>query len=386
MPRLTLDKVVERARQVAEDVARPNAPLVDRHGRWPSQAIQALKDAGLAGLVVPEQHGGLGHGLSAVVRVGEVLGRECASTALCFGMHCVGSAVIAAKAAPEQVEAFLEPIARGEHITTIALSEPGSGSHFWLPETTLARSDGGFRVSGRKTFVTSGGQADSYVISTVAADPAAPPGEFSCVVVPADADGLSWGQPWNGIGMRGNSSCTLELRDVDLPPHALLGGEGEQMWYVFNVVAPFFLSAMAGAYLGIAADALDAARLHLVERRYSHDGSRLAQQPVVQHRLGVLWATVERTRQLLYHAAAEGDTASPAAVMALCSAKAEVAETAVFVVNEAMTLAGGIGYREGGTLERRLRDARAAHVMAPTTDVLRMWVGRALLDENLLGD
>jgi alkylation response protein AidB-like acyl-CoA dehydrogenase len=386
MPRLTMEKVLDRARQVARDVAAPSAAAVDRSGRWPSEAMGALKDAGLGGLVVPEELGGLGHGLSSIVRLAEILGRECPSTALCFGMHCVGSAVIAAKATAEQVEVFLDPVVRGEHVTTLALSEPGSGAHFWLSETTLARTANGFLVSGKKTFVTSGGHADSYVVSTVAADPSAPPGEFSCVVVPADAGGLTWGEPWGGIGMRGNSSRTLELRDVALPPHALLGEEGEQMWYLFNVIAPFFLSAMAGTYLGIAAGALEDARLHLLQRRYLHDGSRLAQQPVLQHRLGVLWATVERTRQLVYHAAAEGDGGSTSAVPALCSAKAEVAECVVHVVNEAMTLTGGIGYREGGALERRLRDARAAHVMAPTTDVLRMWVGRALLDENLLGD
>ncbi len=205
--------------------------------------MEPLKDAGLGGLVVPEELGGLGHGLASVVRVAEILGRECPSTALCFGMHCVGSAVIAAKATAEQVEVFLDPVVRGEHVTTLALSEPGSGAHFWLPETTLARTESGFVVSGKKTFVTSGGHANSYVVSTVAADPSAPPGEFSCVVVPADARRLTWGEPWGGIGMRGNSSRTLELRDVALPPHALLGEEGEQMWYVFNVIAPFFLSA-----------------------------------------------------------------------------------------------------------------------------------------------
>ncbi|MFN2606984.1 MAG: acyl-CoA dehydrogenase family protein [Acidimicrobiales bacterium] len=386
MPRLTLEKVLDRARHVARDVAGPNAPDVDRNWRWPQEAMQALADAGLGGLVVSEEFGGLGHGLAAMVRVGEILGRECPSTALCFGMHCVGSAVIGAKATPEQAEVFLDPIARGQHVTTLALSEPGSGSNFWLPDTVLGRTDTGFLVSGRKTFVTSGGHADSYVVSTVAADPSAPPGEFSCVVVPGDARGLSWGEPWRGIGMRGNSSQSLPLRDVALPAHALLGEEGEQMWYVFNVIAPFFLSAMAGTYLGIAVGALDDARLHLLERRYSHDGSRLAQQPVLQHRLGVMWATVERTRQLLYHAAELGDSGSPMAVPALCSAKAEVADCVVGVVNEAMTIAGGIGYREGATLDRRLRDARAAHVMAPTTEVLRIWVGRALLGENLLGD
>lgn len=348
--------------------------------------MRALQDAELGGLVVPEHAGGLGLGLSALVQVCEVLGRECASAALCFGMHCVASAVIAAKATDEQAEAYLGPIVRGEHLTTLALSEPGTGSHFWLPQTSLELSGSEFVVRGRKTFVTSGRHADSYVISAVAAGADAPPGEFSCLVVPGDSPGLVWGEPWQGIGMRGNSSTSVTLDGVRLPAQSLLGEEGDQIWFVFHVIAPYFLAAMAGTYLGLAAAAFDEARLHLVERRYSHDGSRLSQNPVLQHRIGVLWAQVERTRQLLRHAAAEGEAGRPEAIPALCSAKAEVAECATSVVNEAMTLVGGIGYREGGGLERRLRDARAAHVMSPTTDLLRMWVGRVLLGENLLGD
>jgi alkylation response protein AidB-like acyl-CoA dehydrogenase len=186
--------------------------------------------------------------------------------------------------------------------------------------------------------------------------------------------------------MRGNSARTVALRDVAISRRDLLGREGDQIWYVFNVVAPYFLVAMSGTYLGIAAAALDVATRHLMARRYAHTGATLSQQTVLQHRLGWLWAQVERTRRFLYFAAEEGDAAGPLAIPALCSAKAEVADCAVSVVNEAMTLVGGIGYRGGSSLDRLLRDARAAHVMSPTTDLLRTWVGRALLDEHILGE
>ncbi|MDP9387144.1 MAG: acyl-CoA/acyl-ACP dehydrogenase [Actinomycetota bacterium] len=386
MPRLTLDKVLDRVSEVARDVAAPNAAAVDVEARWPGATIRALQDSELGGLVVPEEAGGCGYGLAALVQVCEILGRECPSSALCFGMHCVATAVIAAKATPEQVVRFLEPIAAGHHLTTLALSEPGTGSHFWLPQTTLEEVEHGWRVQGAKTFVTNGGHCDSYVVSTVAAGPGAPPGRFSCLVIDGANPALAWGPPWRGVGMRGNASTSLELRGVEVPSYALLGREGEQIWYIFNVVAPYFLTAMAGTYLGIAAAALEEGRLHLTSRRYTHDGSRLAEHPVLQHRMGVLWAQVERTRRLVRHACEEGDRGGPDALPALCSAKAEVAECAVGVVNEAMTLVGGIGYREGATLERHVRDARAAHVMAPTTDLLRTWTGRAVLGENLLAD
>jgi alkylation response protein AidB-like acyl-CoA dehydrogenase len=382
---MELEQLLERTRGVVREVIAPNAAATD-HGRWPEAGLRALQQAGLGGLVIPRRFGGPGHSLAALVQVCELIGSECASTALCFGMHCVGSAVIAAKATDRQ-RSLLEEIVAGRHLTTLALSEPGTGSHFYYPETKLtARKDGTFRVDGRKTFVTNGGYADSYVVSTVAADPAAPPSQFSCVVVPNNAPGVEWGPPWDGLGLRGNSSRMLDLRQVTLPAHHLLGAEGDQLWYVFNVVAPYFLIAMSGTYLGVAAAAFEEARLHLEQRRYSHSGTRLAQSSVLQHHLGSLWGLVERTRRLIHHAADSADTGAADALPALCLAKAEVAECAVTAVNRAMTLCGGIGYRDGDRLGRLLRDARAAHVMAPTTDILLVWAGRALLNEPILGD
>ncbi|MBC7290684.1 MAG: acyl-CoA dehydrogenase, partial [Actinotalea sp.] len=120
--------------------------------------------------------------------------------------------------------------------------------------------------------------------------------------------------------------------------------------------------------------------------RHSHTGRTLADEPVLQHRLGVLWAQVERTRRLVYWAADEAETGGPDALPALASAKAEVADAAVGTVNEVMTLLGGMAYRDRSPVERHLRDVRAAHVMAPTTDVLRTWTGRAALGIPLLGE
>lgn len=144
--------------------------------------------------------------------------------------------------------------------------------------------------------------------------------------------------------------------------------------------------AMAGTYLGIASSALADAIEHLKKRHYAVSGTSLASQPVLQHRVGKLWSQVERTRQFVYSSAARYDSGAPAPLPSLLSAKAEVAECAVEVVNEVMTLMGGTAYARGGKLGRNLRDARAAHVMAPTTDLLRTWSGRALLGLPLLGD
>lgn len=382
---LTLEEAVRRTRDVAANVVAPLAERTDREARWPRENFRALQEAGLGGLVVPRSAGGLGLGLGGLARVCEELGRVCPSTAISFGMHHVAAAAICAKATAEQQQRFIEPITSGQHLTTLALSEPGTGAHFYLPETRLSRgSEGSLLINGQKSFVTNGLHADSYVVSVAAAGQAQAVGEFSCVLVPRNAENLSWGAPWQGLGMRGNDARTLALDDVAVPSSNLLGEEGDQIWYMFNVVTPYFLIAMAGTYLGIASAALDEARAHLGARHYTHSGSLLAHEPLLQHRLGTLWGHVTRTRALVHYASEAADRGADDALVALCSAKAEVAECAVSVVNEAMTLLGGKGYAADSRVHRMLRDARAAHVMAPTTDLLRTWAGRALLGLPLL--
>lgn len=383
---MDLENILNIAAEVAHDVLAPQAEAVDREARWPEEGIRTLLDAGLGGLVLPRDFGGLGLGLLGLTQVCEILGAACTSTSMCFGMHAVGSAVIAAKPTEKQAEQFLRPIAEGRHLTTLALSERGTGANFYIPQTTYVRRDEHYEVDGEKSFVTNGGHADSYVMSVASSAAEAEPGEFSCIVVPAGSEGMRWSDGWHGLGMRGNASRTVKLDRVKVPLKNLLGAEGEEVWYVFEVVAPYFLTAMTGTYLGITGRAIAIALDHLKDRYHAHTHHALSKHEVLQHRLGTLWAQVERTRRLVYHAATELDRGSPEALPALLSSKAEMADCCVEVVNSVMTLSGGKAYADNSELARLLRDGRAAHVMAPTTDMLRVWAGRALLGEPLLGD
>lgn len=369
-------------RAVASEVAAPRAAEVDAQRMWPEHTFRALAEARLNGLHVPEDLGGHGEGLLALASLTEILGQACSSSAICFGMHCVGTAVIAAKPAAHHRERYLAPIAAGQHITTLSLSEPGSGAHFYLPSTELSVDGDHYVLRGLKHFVTNGGHADSYVVSTLASE--ASQGEFSCVLVDEGAPGARWSGEWNGLGMRGNSAITLHLEDARVPRANLLGQQGDQIWYVFEIVAPYFLIAMAGTYLGIAQAAFDHALRYLRTRVYNTGNEPPANSDVLQHRIGALWSRLEAARQLLYSAAYAGDSGDPGALPAILSSKSEVSDVAVEIANEAMTLCGGVAYRDDSVLGRLLRDVRASHVMAPTTDILRLWTGRALLGQPLL--
>lgn len=378
----SLEQLQETTREIVTRVILPHAEEVDREARWPKEGIHALMDARITALNAPAHVGGHGQGLYGLATVVETLASGCASTAMCFGMHCVATGVVAARATPRHEERFLKPIAAGRHLTTLALSEAGTGANFFLPGTRLERDGEHYLIEGQKQFVTNGTHADSYVVSTQASDPAAH-GDFSCLVLEKDTPGMDWGAGWQGFGMRGNDSRSLRM-NARVPRENLLGNEGDQVWYVFEVVAPYFLVAMTATYVGVAQAALATATQHLRERRHSHSGEALASHPTLQHRLAEMWTAVQRSRLLMQEAARLGDAGSPDALMAILACKADAGETAVSVANEAMTICGGQGYRENGLAARLLRDARASHVMAPTTDMLKLWLGRVALGLPLL--
>ena len=277
----------------------PNAESVDRNSTWPAQAMQAFAESGLLGLHVPKNLGGHAQGLSALARITEIISKACPSSAMCFGMHSVGTAVIAAKATKYHRDVYLRKIAQGAHITTLALSENGSGSHLYCPETRLAAEGINYIVNGTKQFVTNGAHADSYVISTVSPSALDDEGIFSCLLVDRNTAGMEWLKPWHGFGMRGNSSRGLILRDVRIPKANLLGEVGDQNWFIFEIIAPYFLMAMSGTYLGIAQAAMDASLAHMKSRRYQSSGKTLSDYESLQTKIASMWIALERTRNLV---------------------------------------------------------------------------------------
>ncbi len=285
---MEIESLLRLASTIGKEVASKEALVADANGTWVKETMKALQESKLTGLVVPAAFGGLDHGLLSLVRISEELGKSYSSAGLCFGMHCVGSAVMASKATQWQQQNYLVPIAEGRHITTLALSETGTGAHFYFPQTALiAVTEDEFIVSGTKSFVTNGGHADSYVTSTLGASADAEQDEFSCVIIDKSAPGIEWGKPWAGLGMRGNSSRLMHINDVHISGNHVLGEKGDQLWYVFNVVAPYFLMAMAGTYLGIAEAALTEAKETLIKRHYAHSGGSLSSVSLLQHRLGI---------------------------------------------------------------------------------------------------
>src|SRR5277367_610066 len=176
--------------KLSQEMLRANADLIDQSRRFPRENLQALGKAGVLGLMIPAQYAGAGAGLAEMSRVLEEQAQSCASTAMVTLMHFCATAVIAAKGSDALKQEILPACARGEHITTLAFSEPGSGGHFYAPVSEVRESGGKKTLSATKSFVTSAGQADSYVVSARRAGSAAFT-ESNLYLIPKNAPGLT---------------------------------------------------------------------------------------------------------------------------------------------------------------------------------------------------
>jgi alkylation response protein AidB-like acyl-CoA dehydrogenase len=364
--------VLAAVREIAESQIAPAAAETDRTRRFPDADLRALAQAGVLGLLVPSEHGGAGCGLAELAEACEIVGAAGGSTGMVFLMHAVTTATIAGGGGEGAAE-LLRRMATGEALGTLAFSERGTGAHFYSPELRAERRDGAVRISGRKSFVTSGGHADVMLVLVQSAD-----GDgLDCYAVERDVAGVSADGDWNGLGMTANSSVAMVLDDVPVGDAERIGDAGAGGDLVFGVVAPTFLVGLAAVNVGIAQAATDAAAAHVASRRYP-DGTALAELPTIQHQLAEMDIAVRSARTLLRHAAALADAADPSALVALMEAKVLATDGAARVTQLALEACGGQGYGPSLPIERLLRDARAGAVMAPTNGVLRTWIGKAL--------
>jgi isovaleryl-CoA dehydrogenase len=364
-------RVPEAIGAVVDEVVAPAARRVDREGKFPRESIEGLARAGALGLTMGSDCGGGGGGLGAACGVVERVARACGSTAMVLTMH-YAAAVAVDRYAPL---ALRRRVAAGEHLCTIAFSEPGSRSHFWVSECRAARAGEDVVLDGAKSWITSAGEADSYVWSSLAADGS--PGN-SLWLVPAGQSGLSAPPPFDGLGLRGNASSPVRASGVRIPAANVLGADGAGFDIAMSAVLPWFLTMSAAVSAGLMEAALDLAVRHLTTATLHHLGVTLSQDPLVWSALGRMRVQVDQVHTLIESAAAAVDNQAPGAVVRPLMAKAAAAEAAVEVTDGAMSLCGGTAFRKDFGLERVFRDARAARVMAPTTAKLHEFLARMM--------
>ena len=375
------ETLVARAARIAEREIGPNADRADAEASYPRASMAALGRAGLLGLTVGREHGGLGQGPRVLCAVLDEVAQRCASTAMCFNMHL--AAIAAYRGAPRPPVDELRAAARGEHIATLAFSEFASRSHFWALGSRERLIDGEVVLNARKSFVTSAGEADGYVVSTRASAGENATDSTLYLVLRGD-DGLSTAGARDALGRRGNASAPMVLREVRVAPSRALSEPGQGLAAMLGAVLPTFNLGASAISVGIAEAATRITQRHLTSSAFEYSGLKLCDLGNERARLAQMRIETDRARAHLAAVIDAVESPGPATLVHVLASKAAAAESALQVTDVALRACGGTGFTRSLGLERAFRDARAAAVMAPTSDALHDFVGRALCGMELL--
>lgn len=369
--------LVDAAAGLARTIAAKRAGEVDSEARFPKESLDALAGQGFLGLCLPRELGGKGEGPRTFAAVVEEIAQGCGSTAMVYVMHVAAAQAIAASETLEGRDDLLRQMASGRHLTTLALSERGSRSLFWAPVSELAPRDGHFTVTAFKSWVTSAGQADSYVAS--ARQPgAASPLETTLFLLRRGGRGVKAAGRFDGLGLRGNDSAPVSLEAAEVKGADLLTAQGAGSKTTLEVILPWFALGTAAMSNGLARAAVAATAAHLSAAGFEHTGEKLRDLPTLRARLAQMSVRTEQSRALLGYTLGEVESPAETTPLYVLQARLAAIEAALDVTDLAMKACGGAAFSKQLPLERLFRDARAGWVMAPTVDHLQDFVGKAL--------
>jgi alkylation response protein AidB-like acyl-CoA dehydrogenase len=373
------ETALSKARELADRVLAPAARQNDKEGRFSTEAVDALGRAGFLGLMLPTEFGGTGLGPRTFAAVTATLAEADASVAMVYLMHICATAMIAAARPSAAVAQMVKEIAAGEHLSTLAFSESGSRSHFWAPVSRARRNGTSVRITAKKSWVTSAGWAQSYVVSSLAPEGAGPT-DSTLYLVPAGVPGLSVEGTWDGLGLRANASAPMMLDDCEVPSGLQLTEDGAGFQAMLDVVLPQFNLGAAAVGLGLCRAVVAATAAHLQTARFEHLGQSLGESlPTLRAQLATMQIDTDglsaRVDDVVEHLERPRDTP----LLRVLETKAAAGEIAIGVTSTGMRVCGGAAFSKRMIIERLFRDAHAGAVMAPTGDVLREFIARALL-------
>jgi alkylation response protein AidB-like acyl-CoA dehydrogenase len=380
----------DSVRELAQSVALPFAAEVDRDHRFPEEAVSAAAEAGLLGILIPREYGGMGLDALAFALCIDELARACASTSVIVDVHTsVGSEPILLFGTEDQKRKWLPRLASGELLGAFALTEPAAGSDAASLQTSARRNGDGYVLNGTKVFITNIGHAGLYIVFARTG-----PGEraagVSAFLVPAESPGVKVGQVFKKMGLNGSPTGELVLEEVVVPVANRLGREGEGFTVAMRALDSGRIG-ISGQALGIGQAAVDEATA-LMKRRAKeqlaspHPADSLREWADLptwwggqgeEFWLADMATRIESARTLAYHAAWLCSCGRPF-TLAASMAKLHCTDTTMQVVLDALQIAGEEGAVSGSTFERHVRDAKALQIYEGSNQVQRVVIGREL--------
>ncbi|NMD70957.1 acyl-CoA/acyl-ACP dehydrogenase [Bacillus sp. DNRA2] len=374
--RAYIEEIRERIRPIVETVVKPNAEINDKEGRFPRENLLALAKEGWNSVVLGKEYGGLDLGYVGLSIAAEELGRVDASTGLVYAMHAAATQSIALFGTEVQKERWLKPISEGR-IGTLAISEKASGGHVWYSFSQAERDGEDYILNAEKSFATSGGQADFYIVQTRTAG-SSDPSEISIFIVDGHDEGIT-AKPWNALGVRGNHSGPIKFENVRVNQKDLLNASTIDILNGTGVAL-----GLNAVWLGVAQGALDAALDHVTKTVHKDFNRNLADYQVIRQKLAELKSRITGLRAWQIDLARHFDELNDKNQSLLelsnevTELKIQATELADYAARIAMDVAGGYGYIDG-VFERLYRDARGGIPMAPSNNLAREIIGRQIV-------
>lgn len=364
-------------RDFAQAEIAPIAAELDRTPRFPWPTLRKMGELGLLGMTTPECYGGSGLGtLDYVVMLEEVSAADASHGTIMSVTSGLPQTMLVQHGTEAQRARYLPKLASGEWIGAFCLSEPHAGSDAAALTTRARKVEGGYELSGTKAWITSGGEAQVYLVMAKT-DPSAGPRGVSCFVVEKGAPGMHFGKPEEKLGQHAATTTSVIFEDCFVPEEALVGPEGQGL-----VIA---LESLDGGRIGIAAQAVGIARAAL-EAALAYAGERRAFGKPIREHQGVAFkladmATRLDAARLLTQRAAWLKDHGYRVTQEASMAKLFASETASFVTHEALQVLGGYGYSKDYPVERYFRDARVTEIYEGTSEIQRIVIARQLYRE-----
>ncbi|MGB6099460.1 MAG: acyl-CoA dehydrogenase family protein [Comamonas sp.] len=365
----------ESARQFAQSEFAPHAARWDEEALFPREAIAKAGELGFCGLYAPENAGGLALTRLDTTLVFEELAAVDPSTTAFISIHNMATWMLGTWATDEVRDEWGPQLTSGQKLASYCLTEPGSGSDAASIKTRAELQGGEYVINGGKAFISGAGATDVLVLMARTGDAGA--GGVSAFAVPAHLSGISYGKKEHKMGWNSQPTRTISFDNVRLPASHRLGREGEGFKIAMKGLDGGRIN-IATCSVGAAQGALAHAQRYIQERKQF--GKPLAGFQALQFKLADMATELVAARQMVRLAASKLDAGAADATTYCAMAKRFATDACFNVINEALQLHGGYGYLRDFPLERLLRDARVHQILEGTNEIMRVIIGRRMLD------
>jgi len=368
-------------RRIALEKVLPVAAQHDRDSTFPWDVVEDFSKAGLFGVFVPEEWGGMGGGVLDLVIVTEELSRICGGIALAVAATALGTFPILLSANQQQREKYLPDLVSGRKLAAFGLTEPNAGSDAGSIQTRAVRKGDKYIINGTKHFITNGGVAKIYTV-IASTDPDKGTRGASAFIIEEGFPGFTYGKVEDKMGIRASKTCELIFQDCEVPAENRIGREGEGFLVAMKTLDRSRPGVAAQA-LGIAQGAYDLAAEYAGKR--IQFGKSISSFQAIQFMLADMATQIEASRALVYATARMIDSGNEKVARESSMCKLMAADTAMRVTTDAVQIFGGYGYMRDYPIEKFMRDAKITQIYEGTNQILRGVIGRTILKESAGG-